>query len=222
MFEARAVALQEEEAAASDLRGAVLVDDLQVRAQFVVGGHGVGVDPQVLEALAVDLLVVALVLAGRNVLLGDVRNLKQRGLQFRFEFVGALFDRLQFLLELLRAVDGLLGRLVFSVLFELADLAGDLVSLVSEVVPFRLEFAPLLVDLQDRVEVDVGRPPEFEGLPHRLGVIPEVLAWYHARRFCSGRENRSGTASARHTRSWPSRCALTSRRVGRGGSRRTP
>ena len=73
----------------------------------------------------------------------------------------------------------MLGLLLFAVLFQLADLAGDLVALVSQVVAFGLELSPLFVDVENSIEIDSLNALLFDGVPNFLGVFAEILPWNH-------------------------------------------
>jgi len=98
-LQARAVAFHELVPAAGDLRAALEVEDVERLAEVVVRDDGLGELPAVLEPPPVARLVVGLVRARRHALVGNVRDLQQAFLELGLEFVRALLDGLQLLLE---------------------------------------------------------------------------------------------------------------------------
>lgn len=135
--------------------------------------HLVGELAQVVEADAADLLVVVLVGSDGDRLVGEVRQLHERLVEFRFELVGAGFELLELLFEFARAVDGFLRLLVFALLFQLADLLADLVALVAEVVALGLQRAPLVVHVEDAVDVHVLHVSGGERVANSLRFVAE-------------------------------------------------
>lgn len=155
VLQSRPFTLREVESAARDLRAAVEIENFEFLAEIVVRDDWVGKVPQVVEPPPIDFDVVGLVVADRGVRMWNVWEFEQRGFEFRFQLVGAGFEFLEFRFQFTRAFDRGLGFLVRSVSFEFADLLRDLVSLASQVVPRRLEAAPLVVDFENPVEIDV-------------------------------------------------------------------
>jgi len=153
VFEARPLARREVEAAAGDLRAPVEIEDPERLAEIVVGGDRIGKLAAVVEPPPVDLDVVGLVVADGRVGMWGVREFEQGVLEFGLEFVGPRFEPVEFGLQLARSLDRRLGLLLLARPFQLADLARDLVALSPEVVSRRLEPAPLLVDLENAIEV---------------------------------------------------------------------
>ena len=77
VLQPRALAFEELEAAAGDLRAALEVKYVELLAEVVVWDHRVGQVAQVVESLAVALDVVGLPAADRGGVVGDIRQFEQ-------------------------------------------------------------------------------------------------------------------------------------------------
>ncbi len=195
VFEASAVSLQEVEPAARHFRTPLEAQDVQVLPQVVVGDGVVG-GVVVGDVLAADLDVVRLVFTGRDVVVRDVGHVEQAFVEFCVELFGACLDAVDLAFELLGALDRLLGLVVFARLFELADPAGNFVAPVAQVVAVGFQVAPLLVEFEDRIEVDVVVVPQVESLTDGLGVLADEAPAYHGREFSRHESRCVGCVSA--------------------------
>jgi len=203
VFEASALALDELEPAARHFRAALEVQHVEFLAQVVVGDDLRGQVAQVIEPPAVDLDVVGFVVADRRTLVGDVRQFQHPLVEFRLQFLGALLDLLEVGLEFLRALDGLLGLLLVSGLFEFADFAADLVALVPQFVAAGFQFSPLFVECDDLVDVDAVDAFHLDRPANPLGVLAEQRSVEHSCSAVPGRVAKPCRCSGNCSRALP-------------------